>query len=146
MSPIDTTRVRASIRSRGSRIIFLDIQKDDQKRKLNIAWHFTKFGIHKSRVMKNATLFALIALIVLLSGCASPEAIQECVDTTQREGFWMGLVQGFIAPITFIISLFTDDVAMYAVNNNGGWYDFGFLLGIGGFSGGILKGRRRSRR
>jgi hypothetical protein len=23
---------------------------------------------------------------------------------------------------------------MYAVNNNGGWYDFGFILGVGGLT------------
>jgi hypothetical protein len=38
-----------------------------------------------------------------------------------------------------------DDVAIYAVNNSGGWYDFGFLLGIGGFSGGIFRGSRKKR-
>jgi hypothetical protein len=31
---------------------------------------------------------------------------------------------------SFIGSIIWDDVAIYAVNNNGGWYDFGF---IGGF-------------
>ena len=55
----------------------------------------------------------------------------------------MGIIQGFIAPITFIVSLFDDDVAMYAINNSGWLYDLGFLIGIGGFSGGILKGRRQ---
>ncbi len=44
-------------------------------------------------------------------------------------GFWAGLWHGIIAPITFIISLFNPDVKMYETNNNGGWYDFGFLIG-----------------
>jgi hypothetical protein len=59
-------------------------------------------------------------------------------------GFWLGLWQGFIAPITFVISLFTDNVNIYEVNNNGNWYDFGFVLGAGIlFGGGFLGGRRR---
>ena len=33
--------------------------------------------------------------------------------------------------LPFIGSLFFDDIAMYAINNNGGWYDFGFVLGAG---------------
>lgn len=32
--------------------------------------------------------------------------------------------------------MFTDTVRFYEVNNNGGWYDFGFLLGIRVFLGG----------
>ncbi len=51
-------------------------------------------------------------------------------------GFWAGFWHGLISPITFIISLFNPDVRIYEVNNNGGWYDFGFLLGISGTSGG----------
>jgi hypothetical protein len=31
----------------------------------------------------------------------------------------------------FIGSLIWDDVAVYATNNNGGWYDFGFVGGLG---------------
>ena len=30
-----------------------------------------------------------------------------------------------------------------AVPNVGRWYDFGFMLGIGGFSGGVFAGSRR---
>jgi len=44
-------------------------------------------------------------------------------------GFWLGLWQGFISPITFVVSLFNDDVGIYEIHNNGGWYDFGFLFG-----------------
>jgi hypothetical protein len=61
-------------------------------------------------------------------------------------GFWRGLWQGFIAPISFIVSLFTNEVRIYAFPNTGRWYDLGFMLGIGGFSGGIFAGSRaRSR-
>ncbi len=60
-------------------------------------------------------------------------------------GFWEGLWHGFIAPVTFIVSLFSDGVRIYAYPNAGRWYDFGFMLGIGGFSGGVFAGFRKKR-
>lgn len=59
-------------------------------------------------------------------------------------GFWLGLWHGFIAPVAFVVSLFSDSVRIYAFPNSGLWYDFGFMLGIGGFSGGLFAGSRRS--
>jgi hypothetical protein len=50
-------------------------------------------------------------------------------------GFWAGLWHGIIAPIVFFVSLFADGVRIYETNNNGLWYDFGFLLGIGACAG-----------
>ena len=50
--------------------------------------------------------------------------------------FWGGLWHGLIAPISWIGSLFCDDIAVWAINNNGGWYTFGFILGIGCLGGG----------
>jgi len=57
-------------------------------------------------------------------------------------GFWKGLWHGFIAPFTFIASLFNEDIGIYEAHNNGGWYNFGFLFGLmiifgGGRSGGM---------
>lgn len=49
-------------------------------------------------------------------------------------GFWVGLWHGIIAPLVFIIGLFTTNVKIYETQNNGRWYDFGFLLGIGAYS------------
>ena len=51
-------------------------------------------------------------------------------------GFWAGFWHGLIAPITFVISLFNPDVRFYETNNNGGWYDFGFILGASSSLGG----------
>ncbi len=73
-------------------------------------------------------IFAAIFFLLFLSGCA--DAIQYQYDKNIIVvGFWYGLWHGLIAPISFIISLFNDKVAIYAVYNNGGWYNFGFLLG-----------------
>ncbi len=51
-------------------------------------------------------------------------------------GFWAGLWHGLITPITFVVSLFTAGVRIYEVNNNGRWYDFGFIIGVSGAFGG----------
>ena len=58
-------------------------------------------------------------------------------------GFWQGLWHGTIAPITFIVSLFRDDVHVYEVHNNGKAYILGFLLGVTGLWGGSRMARRR---
>ena len=89
-------------------------------------------GIHIRRALT-------LALPLILAGCATQMA-----GTVKPEapGFLFGLVQGFIAPVTFIVSLFNHDVAVYAVPNNGAWYNFGFVLGIGGFAGGASQTRR----
>ena len=50
-------------------------------------------------------------------------------------GFWRPLARDN-PPITFLISLFVDGVSIYETNNNGRWYEFGFMLGIGGCAGG----------
>jgi hypothetical protein len=44
-----------------------------------------------------------------------------------------------IAPFAFIWHFFDSSVAIYATYNNGGWYDFGFLIGVGGFASGSSK-------
>ena len=64
----------------------------------------------------------------------------------QAPGFLLGLWHGFIAPVAFLVSLFREHVRIYAFPNLGRWYDFGFMRGIGGFSGGLFAGSRRSAR
>ncbi len=87
-----------------------------------------------------------VFLMGALSGCtADVQQVQDCV-VGEPLGFWYGLWHGFIAPVSFIISLFTDQLTVFEVNNNGNWYLFGFLLGIGAFSSGGSAGARRARR
>lgn len=79
--------------------------------------------------MKTTTII-LALFLLLMSGCADVTPIQDCV-VDEPYGFWSGLWHGIIAPFSFIGSLFCDSISMYAVNNTGGWYDFGFVLGAG---------------
>jgi len=74
-------------------------------------------------------IYISLLLIIFMSGCADSIPIDECLNI-EPVGFWYGLWHGIIAPISFIISLFSDDVTIYALYNNGGWYNFGFLLGL----------------
>ena len=78
----------------------------------------------------NLLIFFLIVLVLLSCAPKNERFVQH------PAGFWAGLWHGFIAWITFIISLFSDKVTMYEANNNGAWYNIGFLLGLGAFVGG----------
>ncbi|MFC2123768.1 hypothetical protein ACFLU5_03065 [Bacteroidota bacterium] len=79
-----------------------------------------------------------VSFVIFMSGCACPMDIQECLPD-KIYGFWGGLWHGIISPFTFIISLFKDNVTMYACNNSGSWYDFGFVIGAGILFGGGSK-------
>ena len=92
---------------------------------------------------RTVALLGLLLGAVLLAGCA-PGA-NEAVTASQDAGFWLGLWHGLISPITFVISLFTDSVNVYEVQNNGNWYDFGFVLGLSCAFGGSGAGSRRRR-
>lgn len=96
-----------------------------------------------------AVVLVFLTLVLVLTACAAgpnPQVGEESEEGVVA-GFWRGLWHGIIAPITFIISLFADDVNVYEVHNNGGWYNFGFVLGagvlLGGGSSGVVTRRRR---
>lgn len=103
------------------------------------------------RTVKKGIAAALLVVLLgmMLAGCAPGP--NELADSPSEEGdvagFWGGLWHGIIAPITFIISLFTENVHMYEVHNNGGWYNFGFILGmmiiLGGSGGSAGRAGRR---
>jgi len=84
--------------------------------------------------MKKLLILVSITTLVmlLLTGCTA--GTNPSIDMLDAEGntagFWSGLWHGLISPVTFIISLFSDNVNVYEVYNNGNWYDFGFMLGI----------------
>lgn len=90
----------------------------------------------------------LLALFVLmLAACTAGANPNVDVPTESGlvAGFFLGVWHGFIAPVTFFISLFTENVNIYEVHNSGGWYDFGFVIGAGILlsSGGYGAFRRR---
>ena len=104
--------------------------------------------MHRSRI---ALTLTAVGMLMILSSCAAGPNTLAGGDG-QAAGFWLGLWQGLIIPITFIVSLFNSHVSIYEVYNNDNWYDFGFMLGISAvFSGGPgasvpYRSRRRRRR
>ena len=99
---------------------------------------------------KKRLLLVAIAILamLLLAGCvASTNPTVDIPDADGNSaGFWSGLWHGVISPITFIISLFTDNVNIYDVYNSGNWYDFGFMFGVSLiFGGGARAAKRKSK-
>lgn len=96
--------------------------------------------------MKKILVLALVLVMVLsLSACAAGPNVVMMEENVVGEtaGFWQGLWHGFISPFTFLISLFNQNISIYEVYNNGGWYNFGFMVGVSAIFGG---GGRQSKR
>ena len=93
-------------------------------------------------------IILLIMVIAGLSACtAGPNALKSVADAEGAiAGFWLGLWHGFIALFTFIVSLLNDNVGVYEAHNNGGWYNFGFIMGVMMFFGGSKEGGKRAYR
>ncbi len=83
------------------------------------------------------TRFLVLAPALALTACAATQ--DAAAVAPEAAGFWLGLWHGFIFPVAWIVSLFVDRVAIYAVPNTGGWYDFGYFLGIVVFGVGARK-------
>lgn len=83
-----------------------------------------------------------VLLLTTLSACASQVDAGVSQDPG-APGFLWGLWHGFVFPFAWIGSLFDPEIAVYAVPNRGGWYDFGFFLGITVLGGGSWFGSRR---
>lgn len=104
----------------------------------------TPLGPAKSSRRRVRVLAGVALVVLLLAGCAA--SANDAASSSNDAGFWLGLWHGVIAPFAFIVSLFDDSVGIYEVDNNGGWYDFGYILGLSViFSGGGAgsRGRRR---
>ena len=90
-------------------------------------------------------VFIAILAVLLLAGCAA--GTNPTVDVLDADGksagFWLGLWHGVISVVTFVISLFADNVSVYEVYNSGNWYDFGFMLGVSIIFGSGARGVKR---
>ena len=79
---------------------------------------------------KSLLVIALVlGLVVLLSGCLATESM---APTSKIAGFFLGVWHGWTAPIALIIRLFNPAIRIYAANNAGWWYEFGYYVAIGG--------------
>lgn len=84
-------------------------------------------------LMRRHARFGLLIIISasLLTACAT----QPTATAYEPPGFLLGFVHGVISPFALVAELFTN-VRVYAFPNSGGWYDLGFMLGIGALGGG----------
>ena len=91
-------------------------------------------------------LLLVVCVVFFVAGCAAGPnpMVEKPAEVEKSAGFFHGLWHGFISFFTFIISLFTDRVNVYEVHNRGGWYDFGFILGIMIFYGGGSNAGKRA--
>jgi len=80
---------------------------------------------------RTATLAVLAVTLLVLAACATRP-----MGTHNDPAFIRGLIDGLLAPISFVLSLFSDTIRMYQYPNIGRWYDFGFLIGLSAWGGG----------
>ena len=98
-------------------------------------------GVHRSRGLGPPPWRRALGLTVMIAAAAAVViallSLSACAATQQADavapgapGFFLGLWHGFIFPVAWVVSLVVPKVAVYAVPNSGGWYDFGYFVGI----------------
>lgn len=85
-------------------------------------------------------LICMLLMLTLTSCLPSTLGNQE-----EKAGFFLGIWHGWIAPISLIVRLFKPETRIYAMNNTGWWYEFGFYMAIiSGFGGlSLIRGKRK---
>ena len=78
--------------------------------------------------MTRTRVFVLVAMSLTVAACVAKQSLSAV--NPAAPGFLEGVWHGFIFPVAWIISLFTDKISVYSVPNNGGWYDFGYFIGV----------------
>lgn len=91
-----------------------------------------------SKVLQTGLVLVSVLLLASCTAGSNPAVGTPAADG-QVADFVTGLWQGTIAGFAFILSLFNNNVHIYEVHNNGGWYDFGFLIGVGAFASSAKK-------
>lgn len=88
-----------------------------------------------SNKLKYVIAFSTIAItsyiIYLAFSFGLPQNVTlEQAITMDKLSFWEGLAHGHVVVFSFLMSLFQDDVTIYALYNNGSEYNAGFAIGI----------------
>jgi len=92
--------------------------------------------------MTRTRSLVLLAIALSLGACVAKQAPTAIQPTAP--GFLEGVWHGFIFPVAFIVSLFTDQIDVYAVPNNGTWYNVGYFVGICFLGVGARNSKKRS--
>jgi hypothetical protein len=108
-----------------------------------------KGEIMEQKMRKFIPLFVLVGLALV---AAAIYIIVYHVGMPTRDlsgapaNFWWGLWQGLIIVLSFIASWFDNNIVLYQVNNNGFWYNLGYLIALSVSVGGIARGSRTTRK
>jgi len=86
-------------------------------------------------------IFTVLALT--LTGCFPGGERYTAADPA---GFFTGIWHGWIAPLSLIAGIFSDNVTLYEIHNTGWWYDLGFYMAVISGFGGIALSRKSRRR
>ncbi len=80
------------------------------------------------KLSKPLKIIVAFGVVLLLAACATqpPDGLDS------NPGFFSGLFHGLFSLFALIAGIFTD-IKVYSYPNNGWWYDFGFLIGAGGW-------------
>jgi hypothetical protein len=113
----------------------------------------SKGGIMDEKMKKFIPLFVLIGLAIV---AVAIYIIVYHVGMPTRDlsgapaNFWLGLWQGLIVFLSFIASWFDNNIVLYQVNNNGFWYNLGYIIAlfvsIGAFAGGSREAGKESKK
>ncbi|MCE2597221.1 hypothetical protein K6Y31_20820 [Motilimonas cestriensis] len=79
--------------------------------------------------MKKIIFVMALAVSVIAFGGAEHVTLDAAM-TMDKVGFFSGLWHGFSFVFAFWCSMFADNTAVYAIYNNGEFYDAGFFIGI----------------
>lgn len=87
-------------------------------------------------------LGVVLIIVMSISSCLPGDG---SIEAENPAGFFWGVWHGWVAPISLIGSLFTENIRVYEVINSGFWYDLGFYMAIvSGFGGlGFARGRKK---
>ncbi len=91
--------------------------------------------------MKKQHLYLLITCLLLTAAATScaPE-----LPTTNKYGFFSGIIHGLVFPFALVSKLFNMNYGLHAFNNTGFFYWLGYIIGFGALgSSGIFAGRKK---
>ena len=78
-------------------------------------------------------LLVVGTLALLMTSCTVGTDVSECLEGAgEPADFWSGIWDGWILGFNLISKIWNEDAVIYQINNNGGAYDVGFYLGLGG--------------
>ena len=98
-----------------------------------------------SKNKKYLLLIVVILALVFMNCGPGNERWNQEINPGNKAGFWFGVWHGIIIIVTFVVSLFTNDVGIYETNNTGWPYNLGFIIGLNISIGGMFSGGKRKR-